>query len=172
MGEQPSITKKRIMLIGYDSARESAYHLHLKRKKMYLEQAIELCSKVVEINDIDKFKKNFVRYVIDEVKAKTGLGQIKESELLKLVDVPVQEITKLQQQYDTYNVDLDAPIPSFEIHTTSKEQESSYKALLKLCDELNSFKHPLHPTLQNHFNGAIKLEEGKWVPNPFTILSI
>ena len=160
------------MKIGYDSARESAYHLHLKRKKMYLEKALEVCSKVIEINDIDKFKKNFVRYVIDAVKLKTGLGQIKESEFLKLVDIPIQEITKLQDQYDTFNVDIDAPIPSFEIHTTSKEQESSYKALLKLCDALNSFEHPLHPTLQNHFNGAIKLDEGKWVPNPFTILTL
>ncbi len=160
------------MKIGYDSARESAYHLHLKRKKMYLEKALDVCGKVVEINDIDKFKKNFVRYVIDEVKAKTGLGQIKESEFLKLVDIPIQEITKLQDQYDTFNVDIDAPIPNFEIHTHTKEQESSYKALLKLCDALNSFEHPLHPSLQNHFNGAIKLEEGKWCPNPFTILSI
>ena len=167
-----SSTKYIYMKIGYDSARENGYLLHYKRKKMYLEQAIELCGKVIEIKDIDKFKKNFVRYVIDEVKAKTGLGQIKESEFLKLVDIPIQEIRKLQDQYDTFNVDIDAPIPSFEIHTTSKEQESSYKALLTLCDALNSFEHPLSPTLQNHFNGAIKLEEGKWIPNPFTILSI
>jgi hypothetical protein len=68
VGERTPITKKRIMLIGYDKSREGAYHLHRKKKEMYRDNLIEICSKVIEIKDKDEFLKNPRKYVIEENK--------------------------------------------------------------------------------------------------------
>jgi hypothetical protein len=109
------------MKIGYDKSREGAYHLHKQKKQMYFDKLIELCSKVIEIKDKDQFIKNPRQYVIEEYKTLSGLKQVKESEFLKLVDLPINEINTLFQQYNTFgSVDLNAPIPSFEIHTTNE----------------------------------------------------
>lgn len=171
MGEQIPITKKRIMLIGYDAPRESAYHLHRKKKEMHRDNLINLCSKVIEIKDKTEFIKNPRKYVIEEYKQASGLKQVKEEEFLKLVDLPINEINKSFEGYSTYSsVDLDAPIPNFEIHTTNKAQEDEYKAILKLCDALNSYKQPLPLQVQFIFNGDVIQKEGKWHPNPYRIL--
>ena len=173
MGERTPITKKRIMLIGYDKSREGAYHLHRKKKEMYRDNLIEICSKVIEIKDKDEFLKNPRKYVIEEYKLLSGLKQVKEDEFLKLVDLPIQEINKLFEQYSTFSsVDLNAPTPSFELHTTSKEQEIHYKALLGLCKELNNYKGYKPPHLQYQFNGDVKIIDGIFQPNPFKIMLI
>jgi hypothetical protein len=161
------------MLIGYDKSREGAYHLHRGKKQIYFDKLIEICSKVIEIKDKDEFIKNPRKYVIEEYKLLSGLKQVKEDEFLKLVDLPIQEINKLFVQYNTFgSVDLNAPVPSFEIHTTNKEQEQQYKALLKLCDALNNYKGYKPPHLQYQFNGDVKIIDGIFQPNPYKILSI
>ena len=173
MGEQTPITKKRIMLIGYDKPRESAYHLHRKKKEMHRDNLINLCSKVIEIKDKAEFIKNPRKYVIEEYKRLSGLKNVKEEEFLKLVDLPINEINKLFEQYSTYSsVDLNAPIPNFEIHTTNKEQETQYKALLGLCKELNNYKGHKPPHLPYQFNGDIVLTDGMFFPNPYKIVLI
>jgi hypothetical protein len=171
VGEQIPITKKRIMLIGYDAPRESAYHLHRKKKEMHRDNLIELCSKVIEIKDKAEFIKNPRKYVIEEYKQASGLKQVKEEEFLKLVDLPINEINKTFEAYSTYSsVDLDAPIPNFEIHTTNKAQEDAYKRILKLCDALNQYSDKITPQLQYVLNTDVILTEGKWYPNPYRIM--
>ena len=159
------------MKIGYDKSREGAYHLHKQKKQMYFDKLIELCSKVIEIKDKDQFIKNPRQYVIEGYKTLSGLKQVKESEFLKLVDLPINEINRLFEQYNTFaSVDLNAPIPNFELHTTNEQQEIEYKYLLGLCKVLNAYPRTLPLHLQYQFNGDIKLDEGKWVPNPYKIL--
>ena len=153
------------MLIGHDTIGEATYLMKKAKKKHYLEALIELCSKVVDIKDTKQFAKSPSRYVIEQSKIKTGLGSIKTDEFLKLVDLPINEIDITFEQYQSFNVDLFAPVPSFEIHTTSKEQEIEYKAILGLCKELNLYKHPLPLQLQFQFNGDILLKDNKWIPN-------
>jgi hypothetical protein len=57
-------------------------------------------------------------------------------------------------------------------HTTSKEQETEYKELLKLCDALNNYKGYKPPHLQYQFNGDVKIIDGIFQPNPFKIMLI
>jgi len=160
------------MQIGFNEIGESTYQMKMKKKKMYLDRLIEICERVVEIKDKKEFIQNPKRYVIEQSKIKTGLGSIKEDEFLKLVDLPINEIDQTFEQYQSFNVDLFAPIPSFEIHTTNKDQETEYKAILKLCDALNSYKHPLPLQLQFQFNGDILLKDSKWIPNYNKIKSL
>ena len=139
--------------------------MRMKKKQMYLDRLIEICERVVEIKDKKEFIQNPKRYVIEQSKIKSGLSSIKEVEFLKLVDLPINEIDITFEQYQSFNVDLFAPIPSFEIHTTNKEQEIEFKALLGLCKELNLYKQPLPLQLQFQFNGDILLKDSKWIPN-------
>jgi len=171
MREQILVLNKIDMLIGYDEARESVYHLHRKKKEMHLENLMTMCSEVIEIKDKDEFIKNPRKYVVDQYKLISGLKNVKEEEFLKLVDLPIREINKSFEAYSTYgSVDLNAPIPNFEIHTTNKDQDNEYKAILKLCDALNSYKQPLPLQVQFIFNGDVILKDSKWMPNPYRIL--
>ena len=153
------------MQIGFDEIGESTYQMKMKKKQMYLDRLIEICERVVEIKDKKEFIQNPKRYVIEQSKIKTGLSSIKEVEFLKLVDLPINEIDITFEKYQSFNVDLFAPVPSFEVHTTNKEQEIEFKALLGLCKELNLYKQPLPLQLQFQFNGDILLKDSKWIPN-------
>ena len=160
------------MLIGYDEISASTYEIHSKKKQLYFDQLLELARSVIEVKDERQFIKNPRRYIIDQAKNKTGLLNINEEQFLKLVDLPLAKINLLFDQYNNFSCDLFAPAPSFEIHTTNKEQETEYKALLKLCKELNEYKRPLPLQLQFQFNGDILLKDNKWIPNYNKIKSI
>ena len=153
------------MIIGYDNIGESTYKTHKAKKELHRDMLIELCKKVVEIKDTKEFLLNPKRYVIEQAKIKTGLLNIKEDKFLELVDLPIQQIDSIFSKYQSFNVNLDAPIPSFEIETTNKQQEIEYNALLRLCKELNSYKNPLPLQLQFQFNGDILLQDNKFIPN-------
>lgn len=160
------------MLIGYDRISASTYETHTRKKQLYFDQLLELARSVIEIKDEQQFIKNPKRYIIDEAKNKTGLLNINEEQFLKLVDLPLDKVNLLYERYCSFNCDLFAPAPSFEVHTTNKEQEAEYKALLKLCDQLNAYKHPLPLQLQFQFNGDLVLIDNNWQPNYAKIMLI
>ena len=172
MGVLSSKLKIKNMLIGLNEIEESTYQMKMKKKQMYLERLIEICEKVVEIKDEKEFIQNPKKYVIQQAKIKTGLGMVKEDEFLRLVDLPINLIDKTFEEYESFNVDLFAPVPSFEIHTTNKAQEVEFKALLGLCKELNLYKHPLPLQLQFQFNGDILFKGSEWIPNYNKIMLI
>ena len=162
------------MLIGVNEIEESLYHMKMKKKQMCLDRLIDICKDVmkIEVNAQKTFIENPKKYIIEQSKIKTGLISIKEVEFLKLVDLPINEIDITFEKYQSFNVDLFAPVPSFEIHTTNKEQEIEYKAILGLCKELNLYKQPLPLQLQFQFNGDILLKDSKWIPNYNKIMLI
>lgn len=160
------------MKIGYDTIGASTHQTKMKKKQMYFDQLLEISRAVIEIKDEQEFIKNPRRYIIDQSKIATGLKQVKEEEFLKLVDLPLVKIDKMFELYNSFNVDLFEPAPSFEYNTTNKEQETEYKALLKLCDQLNAYKRPLPLQLQFQFNGDIVLVDNVWQPNANKIMLI
>lgn len=155
------------MLIGYNEIEEELYHIKIKKKQMCLDRLIEICKDVmkIEVNAQKTFIENPKKYIIEQSKIKTGLMHIKDDKFLELVGLPIDKLDKEFDYYNSFNVDLFAPIPSFEVHTTNKEQEIEYKALLGLCKELNLYKHHLPLQLQFQFNGDILLKNNKWIPN-------
>jgi hypothetical protein len=160
------------MKIGNDTIGASTYEMKMKKKQMFFEQLLEIARAVIDIKDEQEFIKNPKRYIIEQSKIATGLKQVKEEEFLKLVDLPLAQIDLIFERYNSFNVNLFAPAPSFEYHTTSKEQETEYKALLKLCDALNNYKGYKPPHLQYQFNGDVKIIDGIFQPNPFKIMLI
>lgn len=160
------------MKIGNDTIGASTYEMKMKKKQMFFEQLLEIARAVIDIKDEQEFIKNPKRYIIEQSKIATGLKQVKEEEFLKLVDLPLAQIDLIFERYNSFNVNLFAPAPSFEYHTTSKEQETEYKELLKLCDALNNYKGYKPPHLQYQFNGDVKIIDGIFQPNPFKIMLI
>ncbi len=160
------------MKIGYNEIAASTHETNTKKKQMYFKQLLEISRAVIDIEDEQEFIKNPRSYIIEQSKIATGLKQVKEEEFLKLVDLPLFKIDKLFELYNSFNVNIFEPAPSFEIHTTNTEQEKEYKALLKLCDQLNAYKHPLPLQLQFQFNGDIVLINNSWHPNASKIMLI
>ena len=103
----------------------------------------------------------------DEIGESTYHMKVKKKQmhLDRLIEICERVIDITFEQYQSFNVDLFAPVPSFEIHTTNKAQEVEYKAILSLCKELNLYKHPLPLQLQFLFNGDILLKGSEWIPN-------
>ena len=154
------------MLIGHDTIGEATYLMKKAKKKHYLEALIELCSQVVEIKDTKQFVKSPSRYVIDQAKIKTGLGSIKEEEVLKLVDLPLTQINELFSRYESFNVDLDSEL-TFSIEIDSKEEIELFKKLEKLCKAINELEYPIGQTerIKQAHSNSIELEEEKFIPS-------
>jgi methyl-accepting chemotaxis protein len=162
------------MLIGHDKIGEATYLMKKAKKKHYLDELIELCSKVVDINDTKQFAKSPSRYVIEQAKIKTGLGSIKEEEFLKLVDLPLSQINQLFDRYESFNVDLDSEL-TFDITIDSKEEIELFKKLEKLCKAINELEYPIGQTerIKQALNNSIELsEEAKFIPSWRYIASV
>jgi len=162
------------MLIGHDKIGEATYLMKKAKKKYYLEELIELCSKVVDIKDTKQFVKSPSRYVIEQAKLKTGLGSIKEEEFLKLVDLPLAKINQLFDRYQSFNVDLDSE-RTFSIEIDSKEEIELFKKLEKLCKAINELEYPIGQTerIKQALNNSIELsEEAKFIPSWRYIVSV
>ena len=162
------------MLIGHDTIGEATYLMKKAKKKHYLDELIELCSKVVDIKDTKQFAKSPSRYVIEQAKLKTGLGSIKEEEFLKLVDLPLSQINQLFDRYESFNVDLDSKL-TFDIVIDSKEEIELFKKLEKLCKAINELEYPIGQTerIKQALNNSIELsEEAKFIPSWRYIVSV
>jgi len=162
------------MLIGHDTIGEATYLMKKAKKRHYLDELIELCSKVVDIKDTKQFAKSPSRYVIEQAKLKTGLGSIKEDEFLKLVDLPLSQINQLFDRYESFNVDLDSKL-TFDIVIDSKEEIELFKKLEKLCKAINELEYPIGSTerIKQALNNSIELsEEAKFIPSWRYIASV
>jgi len=162
------------MLIGHDTIGEATYLMKKAKKRHYLDELIELCSKVVDIKDTKQFAKSPSRYVIEQAKLKTGLGSIKEEEFLKLVDLPLSQINQLFDTYESFNVDLDSKL-TFDIVIDSKEEIELFKKLEKLCKAINELEYPIGSTerIKQALNNSIELsEEAKFIPSWRYIVSV
>ena len=162
------------MLIGHDTIGEATYLMKKAKKRHYLDELIELCSKVVDIKDTKQFAKSPSRYVIEQAKIKTGLGSIKEEEFLKLVDLPLSQINQLFDRYESFNVNLDTNL-TFSIEIDSKEEIELFKKLEKLCKAINELEYPIGSTerIKQALNNSIELsEEAKFIPSWSYIVSV
>ena len=162
------------MLIGHDTIGEATYLMKKAKKRHYLEELIELCSKVVDIKDTKQFAKSPSRYVIEQAKIKTGLGSIKEEEFLKLVDLPLTQINQLFDRYESFNVDLDSEL-TFSIEIDSKEEIELFKKLEKLCKAINELEYPIGQTerIKQALDNSIELsEKAKFIPSWRYIVSV
>ena len=161
------------MLIGIDKIGASTYDVKRAKKEMYLSQAVELCKSLCEIKNIDEFKKvGFKKYTMNAIMEASGLKNLDEEKFMQLFKIPHREIDLLQERYNSFNINLDEVKPTFEMHTTTKQQEDEYKQIKALCKEINNFEHAIPHNLAFLFRSAIQLnDKSEWVVNPHYILN-
>lgn len=162
------------MKIGHDTIGEATYLMKKAKKKYYLDELIELCSKVVDIKDTKQFIKSPTRYVIEQAKIKTGLGSIKEDKFLELVDLPLSQINELFSRYESFNVDLESEL-AFSIEVDSREEIELFKKIEKLCKAINELEYPLIQLegIKQALSNSIELsEEGKFIPSWRYVVSV
>lgn len=144
------------MKIGHDYlAEKTDITLNLHAEKQ-LKQAIQLVDHLIEIKDLETFKKDFVKYVQDYIKKDPVMKFLDIHELVKLT-----ELKRLQDVFDSSF----KPVRSYEIIATTPEQIEVYNYSVKLCEVLN--KHPKIEKLI--FVPLLSKDNGKFSPDPFVI---
>jgi hypothetical protein len=144
------------MKIGHDYlAEQTDITLNLHAEKI-LKQAIQLVDHLIEIKDLETFKKNFVKYVQD---------YIKKDPVMKFLDIhELVKLTELQRLQDIYNSSF-RPVRSYEIIATNPEQIKVYNYSVELCKVLNK-----HPKIQQLiFVPLLSKDNGQFSPDPFVI---
>lgn len=144
------------MKIGHDYlAEQTDISLNLHAEKQ-LNQAIQLVDHLIEIKDLETFKKDFVKYVQD---------YIKKDPVMKFLDIhQLVKLTELQRLQDIYNSSF-KPVRSYEIIATNPEQIKAYNYSVELCKVLN--KHPKIEQLI--FVPLLSKDNGQFSPDPFVI---
>ena len=144
------------MKIGHDYlAEQTDITLNLHAEKI-LKQAIQLVDHLIEIKDLETFKKDFVKYVQD---------YIKKDPVMKFLDIhELVKLTELQRLQDMYNSSF-RPVRSYEIIATNPEQIKVYNYSVELCKVLNK-----HPKIQQLiFVPLLSKDNGQFSPDPFVI---
>ena len=144
------------MKIGHDYlAEQTDISLNLHAEKQ-LKQAIQLVDHLIEIKDLETFKKDFVKYVQD---------YIKKDPVMKFLDIhQLVKLTELQRLQDVYNSSF-KPVRSYEIIATNQKQIEAYNYSVELCKVLN--KHPKIEQLI--FVPLLSKDNGQFSPDAFVI---
>jgi hypothetical protein len=147
------------MKIGHDYiAEQTDISLNIHADKI-LNQAILLVEHLIEIKDLETFKKDFVKYVQDYIKKDPVMKFLDIHELIKL--------TELQRLHDIYKSSF-KPVRSYEIIATNSEQISAYNYSVELCKVLN--KHPKIEQLI--FVPLLSKENGEFSPDAKVIIQL
>jgi hypothetical protein len=147
------------MKIGHDYISEQTdISLNIHADKI-LKQAILLVDHLIEIKDLETFKKDFVKYVQDYIKKDPVMKFLDIHELIKL--------TELQRLQDIYKSSF-RPVRSYEIVATNSEQISAYNYSVELCKVLN--KHPKIEQLI--FVPLLSKDNGQFSPDAKVIIQL
>lgn len=128
------------LLLSKDELAETIYHQQLTRKKNLLSDAVKLCEKYITIESMDEFKESFISYIEKGIRFKSKLDGVNTEKLFSLYDIPSQSIRNLEMSYKGINIDLNQPIPDFNIYATSVDGIAHIRKLQALCDALNELK--------------------------------
>lgn len=153
------------MKIGYDNIQSIKYKVQTKRKRHLLNSAIDFCSQFIVVDDVATFQKDFRKYAMDKIEKRTGLKNISIEKFAELTDLPYKELKRHQIDYESINVDLDAPEPDFTIYATDDAEIKLFKELTELCDQLNKHNPKNWIIIQNSFDLKVQRVNGKWMPN-------
>lgn len=144
------------MKIGHDYLAEQTDITLNHHAEKILKQAIQLVDHLIEIKDLETFKKDFVKYVQD---------YIKKDPVMKFLDIhQLVKLTELQRLQDIYNTSF-KPVRSYEIIATTPEQIEVYNYSVKLCEVLNN--HPIIDKLI--FVPLLSKDKGQFSPDAFVI---
>jgi hypothetical protein len=156
-------------ILAYDIQSQNHYKSNLKRLDALSERLHTYCNSIIEITDKEAFFKSPTTYVINQFRIKSNLN-VSDEKIISLYELPMGELNKLQNAYFTQKRSVPDTEPSFEIYARDKEHEATFKKLENLCESLNDLNAFTDTNaIQRSTRNAIKIDNGKWVPNPYYI---
>jgi hypothetical protein len=153
-------------ILATDTHAQNVYKTNIKRLDALGQTLLIYCSSLTEITDKDAFFKAPISYVVNQFRVKSNLA-LSDEKIISLYELPINEINKLQNAYFTQKRSIPDGEPDFNIYAKDKAHEQTFKKLEILCqmlNELNAFSdtNAIHRATHN----AIKLDNGRWTPNP------
>jgi hypothetical protein len=161
------------LFLSKDIDAELSYINQVKQKNQILQVAYDLCIKHITIDDMDAFKESFLGYTENQIRERVNLKGVTAEKIFELYDIPMMQIRKHESDFKRINVDVDAPIPSFDIYADTKEEIEKAKQSQRLCDLLNEMQVKTDWILiQRVFAHSIRFMHDAWVINPSAIKTI
>ena len=155
-------------ILATDTHAQNVYKTNVKRLDALGQTLFNYCSSLVEITDKDAFFKTPVSYVINQFRLKSNLA-LSDDKIVSLYEIPTGQLNKLQNAYFTQKRSVPDTEPDFNIYARDKNHEQTFKKLESLCEtlnELNAFSDT--NAIQRATHNAIKLDNGRWTPNPYS----
>ena len=154
-------------ILATDTHAHDVYKTNVKRLDAFGQKLLNYCSSFVEITDTDEFFKAPSSYVINQFRLKSNLA-LSDEKIISLYELPIGQLNKLQGDYFTQKRTIPDGEPDFNIYAQDKAHEQTFKKLEILCEllnELNAFSDT--NAMQRSTHNAIKLDNGRWTPNPY-----
>ena len=158
------------LFLSKDIDAELSYINQVKQKNQILQIAYDLCIQHITIDDLDAFKESFLGYTENQIREKVNLKGVTAEKIFELYDIPMMQIRKHESDFKRINIDLNSPMPSFDIYADTKEQIEKAKQSQRLCDLLNEMEVKTDWILiQRVFHQHIRFMHDAWEINPLVI---
>lgn len=158
------------LFLSKDIDAELSYINQVKQKNQILQIAYDLCIQHITIDDLDAFKESFLGYTENQIRERVNLKGVTAEKIFELYDIPMMQIRKHESDFKRINVDLNSPIPSFDIYADTTEQIEKAKQSQRLCDLLNEMEVKTDWILiQRVFHQNIRFMHDAWEINPSVI---
>jgi hypothetical protein len=149
------------IIIGYKSEDEKTYKANLEAKISALQTFYDYVGKFISTEDRKTFRANlydtFVQRFYD--KYANHYPHITINKMFCLLDVDIQRINSLISIISSIDIDVEAPLPDFNIYTENEEQNKLYgylKTIIENIENLQKSGFTIYPApLINAFNGSL-----------------
>jgi hypothetical protein len=144
------------MKIGYKQLEAERYQRDVSNKQAILEQAIELASTKVTIENKENFTESFTKQFLQlwqEQNSSKFPEMLSTAKQIELAEFPFHILNDLETKYKEIRLPEN---PNFDIVIT-KEQVATYKSLEAVCEAVNASKQHLSGLV---FGGIIQMYRG------------
>jgi hypothetical protein len=144
------------MKIGYKHLEAERYQRDVNNKKEILEQAIQLASTKVTIENVYNFTDGFIKHFLQLWKEQNSSKfpeMLSIEKQIELAEFPYHLLYDLETKYKNIRIPEN---PNFDIVIT-KEQVATYKSLQAVCKSINESKQHLSGLV---FGGIVQTYRG------------
>ena len=161
------------IIIGYKAEEEKTYKANLEAKISALESFYAYIGNYISTENKKMFTDNLYDTFIQRFSDRYSqdFPHISLNKIFSLMDVDIQRINSLISIISSIDIDVEAPLPDFNIYTESEEQNKLFQYLQTIIDNIENLKkngHHIYPApLVSAFNGALHFDfkENKLIPS-------
>jgi hypothetical protein len=144
------------MKIGYKQIEAERYQRDVSNKQAILEQALQLASTKVTIENVSNFADGFIKHFLQLWKEQNSSKfpeMLSTAKQIELAEFPFHILSDLEKKYKDIRIPEN---PNFDIVIT-KEQVATYRSLHAVCEAVNASKQHISGLV---FGGIIQMYRG------------